>query len=80
MTQPATTVHAANGRRPRAAALLSGGLDSMLAAKVVLDQGVDVRGVNFFTGFCVEGAHPRDSTQRSRQGQAQQRAVGRPSN
>ena len=55
MTQPATTVHAANGRRPRAAALLSGGLDSMLAAKVVLDQGVDVRGVNFFTGFCVEG-------------------------
>ena len=42
-------------RRPRAAALISGGLDSMLAAKVVLDQGVDVEGVNFFTGFCVEG-------------------------
>ena len=39
----------------RAAALISGGLDSMLAAKVVLDQGVDVEGVNFFTGFCVEG-------------------------
>ena len=44
-----------NGRRPKAAALISGGLDSMLAAKVVLDQGVDVEGVNFFTGFCVEG-------------------------
>ncbi len=42
-------------RRPRAAALISGGLDSMLAAKVVLDQGVDVEGINFFTGFCVEG-------------------------
>ena len=27
----------------------------MLAAKVVLDQGVDVHGINFFTGFCVEG-------------------------
>ena len=39
----------------RAAALISGGLDSMLAAKVVLDQGVAVEGVNFFTGFCVEG-------------------------
>ena len=42
-------------RPPRAAALISGGLDSMLAAKVVLDQGVDVHGINFFTGFCVEG-------------------------
>ena len=27
----------------------------MLAAKVVLDQGVRVEGLNFFTGFCVEG-------------------------
>ena len=27
----------------------------MLAAKVVMDQGVDVEGVNFYTGFCVEG-------------------------
>ncbi len=27
----------------------------MLAAKVILDQGVAVEGVNFFTGFCVEG-------------------------
>lgn len=36
-------------------ALISGGLDSMLAARVVLDQGVRVEGLNFFTGFCVEG-------------------------
>lgn len=42
-------------RRPRALALLSGGLDSMLAARVVMDQGVDVEGLNFYTGFCVEG-------------------------
>ena len=27
----------------------------MLAAKVVMEQGVHVEGVNFFTGFCVEG-------------------------
>ena len=27
----------------------------MLAAKVVLEQGVRVEGLNFFTGFCVEG-------------------------
>ena len=41
--------------QPRAVALMSGGLDSMLAAKVVANQGVRVEGVNFFTGFCVEG-------------------------
>jgi tRNA U34 2-thiouridine synthase MnmA/TrmU len=39
----------------RAVALISGGLDSMLAARVIMDQGVEVEGVNFFTGFCVEG-------------------------
>ncbi len=39
----------------RAVALISGGLDSMLAAKVVMEQGVHVEGVNFYTGFCVEG-------------------------
>ena len=27
----------------------------MLAARVVLDQGIEVHGLNFFTGFCVEG-------------------------
>ncbi len=42
-------------RQPSAIALISGGLDSMLAAKVVQSQGVYVEGVNFFTGFCVEG-------------------------
>ncbi len=39
----------------KALALISGGLDSMLAVKVIQDQGVHVEGVNFFTGFCVEG-------------------------
>lgn len=39
----------------KAVALISGGLDSMLAARVIMDQGVHVEGLNFFTGFCVEG-------------------------
>ncbi len=39
----------------KAIALISGGLDSMLAAKVILEQGVHVEGINFYTGFCVEG-------------------------
>jgi tRNA U34 2-thiouridine synthase MnmA/TrmU len=39
----------------RAVALISGGLDSMLAARVIQDHSVIVEGINFFTGFCVEG-------------------------
>ncbi len=39
----------------KAVALISGGLDSLLAAKVMLEQGIHVEGINFFTGFCVEG-------------------------
>ncbi|MCF6766125.1 tRNA (5-methylaminomethyl-2-thiouridylate)-methyltransferase [Thiotrichales bacterium 19S3-7] len=42
-------------KQPRAIALISGGLDSMLAAKAVMEEGVHVEGINFFTGFCVEG-------------------------
>ena len=39
----------------KAIALISGGLDSLLAAKVVMEQGIYLEGVNFYTGFCVEG-------------------------
>jgi len=42
-------------RQPKAVALISGGLDSLLAARVVMEQGVHVEGINFYTGFCVEG-------------------------
>ncbi|MFQ6065805.1 MAG: 7-cyano-7-deazaguanine synthase [bacterium] len=37
----------------KALALLSGGLDSTLAIKVVLEQGIDVVAVNFYTPFCL---------------------------
>jgi len=42
-------------QQPKAVALISGGLDSLLAAKAMLEQGIHVEGINFFTGFCVEG-------------------------
>jgi tRNA-uridine 2-sulfurtransferase len=42
-------------KQRKAVALVSGGLDSMLAARLVMDQGIHVEGLNFFTGFCVEG-------------------------
>ncbi|MCB1758591.1 MAG: tRNA (5-methylaminomethyl-2-thiouridylate)-methyltransferase [Gammaproteobacteria bacterium] len=41
--------------KAKAVALISGGLDSLLAAHVAIEQGVHVEGINFFTGFCVEG-------------------------
>ncbi len=42
-------------KQRKALSLISGGLDSMLATKAMLEQGIHVEGVNFFTGFCVEG-------------------------
>jgi hypothetical protein len=39
--------------------LLSGGLDSALAALVVRDAGADVTCLHFFTGFCVTGHNSR---------------------
>ncbi|KTD08503.1 tRNA (5-methylaminomethyl-2-thiouridylate)-methyltransferase [Legionella jamestowniensis] len=39
----------------KAVALISGGLDSMLAVKVVQEQGIHVEGINFYTGFCHSG-------------------------
>lgn len=39
----------------KAIALISGGLDSMLATRMLIDQGIHVEGLNIFTGFCVEG-------------------------
>jgi tRNA-uridine 2-sulfurtransferase len=38
--------------RGKAVALLSGGLDSRLAVKLMLDQGIEVEAINFVTPFC----------------------------
>ena len=55
-------------KQRKAVSLISGGLDSMLATKVLLDQGVHVEGINFFTGFCVEGhTHAIRSKDRKKQ-------------
>ncbi len=37
----------------KAIGLLSGGLDSTLAVKMMMDQGIEVLAVNFNTGFCL---------------------------
>ena len=39
----------------KALALLSGGLDSILAVKLILDQGIDVVGINFISLFHISG-------------------------
>ena len=59
------------GRRPKAVVLMSGGLDSTLAAKLLQEQGVEVVGVHFSTGFCVSDhkratAGPEDDPKRLR--------------
>jgi len=53
LTRPAQTQEKPIQRK--AIALLSGGLDSLLAVRVIQEQGVLVEAVNFYTGFCVEG-------------------------
>ncbi len=37
----------------RAVALLSGGLDSTLAVRLLLDQGIEIKALHFYTGFCI---------------------------
>ncbi|HEY3175081.1 MAG TPA: asparagine synthase-related protein [Candidatus Polarisedimenticolia bacterium] len=45
-------------RKPiKAVGLMSGGLDSTLAARVLKEQGVEVIGLNFSTGFCTYDHH-----------------------
>jgi tRNA-uridine 2-sulfurtransferase len=40
-------------RKARAIAMISGGLDSTLAVALMKRQGVEIKAINFYTGFCV---------------------------
>ena len=42
-------------KKVKALALMSGGLDSTLAVKMLLDQGVEVEAINFVSPFCLCG-------------------------
>ncbi len=42
-------------QKRKAVVLISGGLDSLLAARMMIDQGIHVEGINFYTGFCHSG-------------------------
>jgi len=39
-------------KKTKAIGLLSGGLDSIVAAKLILEQGIEVEALNFVTAFC----------------------------
>jgi len=58
-------------RRAKAIAMISGGLDSTLALALVLRQGVEVKAINFYTGFCItetqrrKGGRPDGSVPRN---------------
>ncbi|BDG09368.1 asparagine synthase-related protein [Anaeromyxobacter paludicola] len=58
-------------RRAKAIGLISGGLDSTLALALVKAQGVEVKAVNFYTGFCItetqrrKGGRPDGSVPRN---------------
>jgi tRNA-uridine 2-sulfurtransferase len=41
------------GKRGKAIGLISGGLDSTLAMAMIRGQGVEVKAVTFYTGFCI---------------------------
>ncbi len=51
-------------RTPKAIALISGGLDSTLALALVKRQGIAIKAINFYTGFCIT------ETQRRKGGRA----------
>lgn len=46
-------------------ALLSGGLDSQLAARLILNQGIKVTGINFAGAYCPRPAEGKSSAERA---------------
>ncbi|MBF0156330.1 MAG: tRNA (5-methylaminomethyl-2-thiouridylate)-methyltransferase [Magnetococcales bacterium] len=53
-TPPATAIPVDRPHPVRALGLLSGGLDSILATRLLTSQGIEVECVNFHTGFCIQ--------------------------
>ena len=53
-SDPETILHSKSSLKPKtkAIALISGGLDSAIAAKLVIDQGIEVTALNFHSPFC----------------------------
>ena len=49
----------------KAIALFSGGLDSILAVRLILEQGVEVEGINFRTLFCPSKEESRSQAQQA---------------
>lgn len=55
-SQPRTNPHNHSDMNKKAIVLLSGGLDSILATKLMLEQGVEVVALNFMAKLCMCGA------------------------
>lgn len=69
---PSPTIPASiTAPRRRALVLLSGGLDSLLAARVMQLQGIDLVGIHLYTGLCIT-EHKRRTGQRDARGRAPQ--------
>ena len=61
--------------RVKAVGLLSGGLDSTLATRIMQMLGVDVVAVNFFTGFCISEHRRRFARKRDGTGYGRHEAL-----
>jgi tRNA-specific 2-thiouridylase len=66
-----TTATTGGRRGIKAVGLLSGGLDSTLAARVLIEQGIEVVGLHYSTGFCMNDhrralARPEEDPRRMR--------------
>lgn len=48
-----------NKKKSKAVVLMSGGLDSTLAAKMLMEQNIEVKGIFFNTGFCIQAQKKR---------------------
>lgn len=48
-----------NSKETKAVVLMSGGLDSTLAARMLMEQNIKVKGVFFNTGFCIQAQKKR---------------------